>query len=136
MDLVSGTSHTSTLKVSSGTAQAVGTMDRFVDASLASAGVHISELCPLTDLAVRTRNSVYRILVIDPHTSRVVVQGGQFFPLRTEATLSGSTLGGSCLKMRWIGEGFCMEVRAEDMTIVTSPVRAIEVQERPTLRPA
>jgi hypothetical protein len=136
MDPVPSKSHTSTLKVSSRTASAAQTLDRFVDASSASHGVHISELCPLTDVAVETRNSVYHILVVEPHTSRVLVQGGRFFPLLTEATLSGSTLGGSCLKMRWIGEGFCMEVRAEDLTIVTSPVRAIEVQERPALRPA
>jgi hypothetical protein len=112
------------------------TLDRFVGKSASATGLHIDRLGPLTDLSVRTRNSVYEILVVEPSTSKVLVRGGRFFPLPMEATLSGSTLGGSCLKMRWIGEGFCMEVRAEDVTIVTSPVSAIEVQERPALRPA
>jgi hypothetical protein len=118
------------------TATQAATLDRFVGIAAAAEGLHIDRLGPLTDLSVRTRNSVYDILVVEPSTSKVLVRGGRFFPLPMEATLSGSSLGGSCLKMRWIGEGFCMEVRTEDTTIVTSPVRTIEVQEHPAFRPA
>ena len=113
----------------------VRTLDQFIGASSLAHGVHVGQLSPLTDLSVQTRNSLYRILVVDPLKSRVLVRGGQFFPLLTEATLSGSSLGGSCLKVRWIGEGFCMEIHAEDLTITTSPVRAIEFGQAAGPRP-
>ena len=104
----------------------VATMDRFIAASGGADGVQIEQLNPLTELSVRTRNSLYHITIVDPFRSRVLVSGGRFFPVRTNVILSGSSLGTSCLKTRWIGHGFCMEINTKDTVIITSPVRTIE----------
>ena len=86
----------------------------------------------LTTLLVQTDNSVYQITILQPHRREVVVQGGAFFPERTRACLSGSTFGGSCLKMGWVGIGLHMEFHAEDQWIITSHVRSIAVEQAAT----
>ncbi len=88
-----------------------------------------------TTLVVRTDNSVYRITILRPHSREVLVQGGKFFPERTRACLSGSTFGGSCLKIGWVGLGLHLEFHAGDQWIITSHVRAIAVEASPTGRP-
>ena len=65
-----------------------------------------------TTLVVRTDNSVYRITIVGPYAREVLVQGGKFFPERTRACLSGSTFGGSCLKLGWVGLGLHLEFHA------------------------
>ena len=65
----------------------------------------------------------------------MLVQGGQFFPARTRACLSGSTFGGSCLKMGWVGLGLHLEFHVGDEWIITSHVRAIAVEASPTGAP-
>lgn len=106
-------------------------MDGFVAASSAADGVSLRDLDPLTTLHVRTCNSHYRIVI--SRQTAVFVQGGRFFPEATDARLEGSSLGGSFLKMGWIGIGLCMEIWARGQRIVTSPVRSItrEPDERP-----
>ena len=88
-------------------------------------GVSLQSLDALTTLLVRSRNSAYRITVLTPHRGRVLVQGGAFFPERTRACLNGSSGGGSCLKLGWIGVGLHLEFHAGDQWIITSRVRAI-----------
>lgn len=103
------------------------TLDGFVEAST-DAGVHIDQLDALTELIVTTRNSVYRVLVIDPHASKILIRGGRWFPVSVAATLAGSGFGGSFLKTRWIGVGFRMELNVEGfdgLVIITSPVCSI-----------
>ena len=63
-----------------------------------------------------------------PHLREVLVQGGKFFPERTRACLSGSTFGGSCLKMGWVGLGLYLEFHAGGQWIITSHVRVIAVE--------
>ena len=99
------------------------TLDGFVAASSVADGVSLRDLEPLTTLHVRTCNSHYRI-VISRHTT-VFVQGGRFFPEATQARLDGSSIGGSFLKMAWIGVGLCMEIWAGGQRIITSPVQSI-----------
>ena len=77
---------------------------------------------------MQTDNSVYRITILKPHAGEVLVQGGKFFPKRTRACQSGSTFGGSCLKMGWVGLGLHLEVHAGGQWIITSYVRAIAVE--------
>ncbi|MBI4886766.1 MAG: hypothetical protein HY824_06715, partial [Acidobacteria bacterium] len=79
------------------------TLDGFAAAFEGVEGVSLRDLEPLTTLLVRTRNSLYR-LVISRQTA-VFVQGGAFFPEMTDARLDGASLGGSFLKMGWIGVG-------------------------------
>jgi hypothetical protein len=47
--------------------------------------------------------------------------------------LEGASLGGSFLKVGWIGVGLRMEIRDESRRIVTSPVRHIDTGSRPAV---
>lgn len=102
------------------------TLDGFVQAATLADGVSVRDLDPLTTLVVSTCNSRYRIVV--SRTTAILVQGGRFFPEITDARLEGSSLGGSVLKVAWIGIGLCMEISAAGQRIVTSPVRAISTE--------
>jgi hypothetical protein len=90
-------------------------------------GVQIDEMEDLESLAVRTRNSVYEIVILSGHSGDVLVRGGQFFPTRTVAHLAGSTLGGSFLKMRGIYVGLRMEINFEGRRLITTPVQSIGI---------
>ena len=100
------------------------TLDGFVALSSAADGISLRDLDPLTTLLVRTCNSHYRIVI--SQNTEVFVQGGQFFPDVTAARLEGSSFGGSFLKVGWIGVGLRMEIWANDLRIITSPVCAID----------
>jgi hypothetical protein len=99
------------------------TLDGFAAETAGRDGVSLHDLDPLTVVVVRTRNSMYRIIVSE--RTAVRVQGGEFFPDPTPAFLNGSSAGGSLLKIAWIGVGLCMEISAGGRRIVTSPVRTI-----------
>jgi hypothetical protein len=105
------------------------TLDGFASEVADGEGVNLHELDPLTTLAVSTCNSIYRIIV--SQRTAILIQGGSFFPDVTEGQLHGSSLGGSLLKVAWIGVGLCMEICAGGQRIVTSPVRAITRIETP-----
>ena len=94
--------------------------------------VDLTDMDAFTTLVVRTDNSVYRITILRPHAREVLVQGGKFFTERTRACLSGSSFGGSCLKIGWVGLGLHLEFHAGDQWIITSQVRAIAVEASPT----
>jgi hypothetical protein len=96
------------------------TLTGFTSAVSSTDGVHLRDLPPMTTLLVRTRNSEYQIVVSSGDD--VLVRGGRFFPSLTEARFSGATVGGSFLKVGWIGVGLRMEILADGRRIVTSPV--------------
>lgn len=104
----------------------VATLDGFADEIRASAGIHLCELESMDVLLVRTRNSVYRIIVTQG--TQVTVQGGAFFEDPTPAFIDGSGFGGSLIKIGWVGIGLRMEIRAGERRIITSPVRSIARQ--------
>ncbi len=110
------------------------TLDGFVEAVSQADGIGLIDVDAFTTLVVRTRNSIYRITILQPYLREVLVQGGQFFPERTRACLNGSTFGGSCLKIGWVGLGLHMEFHAQDQWIITSHVRAIRVEPSDTRR--
>ncbi len=111
------------------------TLDGVIEAASQADGIALIDVDPFATLVVRTDNSVYRITILAPHLREVLVQGGKFFPERTRACLSGSTFGGSCLKIGWVGLGLHMEFHAGDQWIITSHVRAIAVEPSPTGAP-
>ncbi len=104
------------------------TLDGFVEGMEGTSGVNVSELDPLTVLHIETYNSVYRVIVRRPSQRDVLIQGGRCFLSPTEARLSGSTLGGSFLKVGWIALGLSVELHCDDARIITSPVREIHVE--------
>src|SRR5262245_61658785 len=90
-------------------------------------GVRIDRLTSLDRLTVTTRHSTYELIVLTPATSEVMVRGGAFFPEFTRARVSGSSLGGSFLKLHTIHAGFRMELADGARSIVTSPVQDISI---------
>ncbi len=104
------------------------TLDGFATEVSQTNGIGLADLDPITTLLVRTENSRYEIVVVEPRRKVVLVQGGPFFPQATRAVLSGSNFGGSLLKVAWVGIGLHMEFRAGDQWIITSRVHAITVQ--------
>ncbi len=91
-------------------------------------GIALFDVDAFTTLVERTDNSVYRITILTPHAREVLVQGGKFFPERTRACLSGSSFGGSCLKMGLVCLVLHMDFHAGGQWIITSHVRAIAVE--------
>ncbi len=108
---------------------AAATLQGFVAAAAASEGVWLSSLPAISQLEMQTRNSLYRITLLNGGDGRVLVLGGSFFPVWSEAQLAGSTLGASFLRMGWVGCGFCMEFLHQGQRIVTTPVREIRAIE-------
>jgi hypothetical protein len=90
-------------------------------------GVQVPSLSTLERLLVRTRNTVYELIVLDPVRAEVMVRGGRFFPEFTRAYVGGSSLGGGFVKLHGIYAGFCLELHSREQAIVTSPVREIAI---------
>jgi hypothetical protein len=86
-------------------------------------GVHLRHLPPFTTLLIRTLNSVYRVIVTGG--PEVCIQGGAFFRDPAAAYLDGASIGGTCIRLGWIGVGLRIEMRSGSQRIITSPVRAI-----------
>jgi hypothetical protein len=105
------------------------TLDGFVDAVSDRDGIALREIEPLGTLLARTENSVYRIIPLENGSSRVLIQGGRFFPEPTEVRFAGSGFGGSFLKLGWIGLGLRMEILWDGQRIITSRIRAVQVQQ-------
>jgi len=103
------------------------TLDDLTAQMSRAGGFGLAELECITSLQVQTRNTAYDIMVPRPPEATVFVQGGQVFPTLTEASFSGSSLGGSCLILAWFGVGLHMEFRCAHGVIVTSRVRSIKV---------
>lgn len=95
-------------------------------------GIHVDDLLALECLVVKTENSTYEIVLLSPDTAHILVRGGAFFPVFTQARLAGSSLGGSFLKLRSVHVGFRLEFSTERGFIVTSPVRSISRVAEPT----
>jgi hypothetical protein len=105
----------------------VCTLDGFAQQIDHDGGVDLTALEPLTCLRVQTRNTEYKITVLSPSESKVIIQGGRFAVEPTAAELSGSSFGGNFLKVKWIGVNMRMEFHIADRCIVTSPVRSAEI---------
>jgi hypothetical protein len=90
-----------------------------------SEGIMVDRLASLDRLTIRTRHSVYELVIMTPETADVLVRGGAYFPVFTRVKVAGSSLGGSFLKVHGIFVGFRMELSDGARMIVTSPVEAV-----------
>jgi hypothetical protein len=90
-----------------------------------SDGIELASLKDFTELYVQTRNSVYKIIVIDHHSGAILVRGGKFFMETTPAFLVGASRRGSFIKCGTIHVGLNLEIRSEHERIVTSTVQAV-----------
>ena len=110
-------------------------LEGFTELNALSRGFDLSRLAVNDAILMRTENSDYRIVLLDPSDLRVKVQGGNFFARPTEAVIRGATIGGAFLKIGWIGVGLRVELvyypaRDQAQILVTSPVKRLSLEGR------
>ena len=98
------------------------------DSSLAE--VTLNSLHQFDTILIRTMNSDYRILLLDPNTGRALVEGGQILTEPREALVSGSYPHGSHFKLGSINAGYHIEMWVDGRIIATSRVESIRVEQR------
>lgn len=108
-------------------------LEGFTDAAAATGGLCLNNLNAHDLIICRTLNSEYRLLVLDPVSRRVRVQGGGLFAEPTDAVLTGASYGGSMIRLGWVCTGMQIELvrQAADnamMNVVTSPVEALRLE--------
>ena len=86
---------------------------------------------PFDTILLRTHNSDYRILLLDPQIGRALVEGGTYLTEPTEALLKGSAVPGSSFRRGEICVGTRLEMWVDERVFITSPVRSVEVVHHP-----
>lgn len=89
-------------------------------------GINVHKLKAGTLVLVATKNSLYKIARTDVY-DEVMIQGGKYFPNPTLARFTGSTFGGSMIKIGWIGYGMSMEIHSGAARLKTSWVRSARI---------
>jgi len=95
------------------------------------AEVTVERLNQFDTILLRTQNSEYRILLLDPATGRALVEGGAHFVEPSEALLMGSALPGSAFKSGVICVGCRLEIWADDKVFLTSPIKLLKLKHNP-----
>ena len=90
-------------------------------------GVQLDTLPHMQRLVVRTYQHAYEIFVRNGATGDVLVRGGRFFQEFTEATITGSSLGGAFLKQFGIYAGLRVEFSVGGETLLTAPIFSISI---------
>jgi RNA polymerase-binding transcription factor DksA len=98
--------------------------------------VNFARLESFDTILVRTLNSDYRILLLDPKTGRALVEGGQYFIEPGEAWLSGSTFHDSPFKPGSIAVGNRLEMWVANNFVRTSRVQSVTVEHPNLLNPS
>src|SRR5438045_2756276 len=70
-------------------------LDSFIEMQAAAEGVSVSTLAPLDTIHVQTAGGNFRLYLLDPEERRVLLEDDEAFVKPIEATVSGSTQGGS-----------------------------------------
>jgi TATA-box binding protein (TBP) (component of TFIID and TFIIIB) len=89
-------------------------------------GVALPLLLPGTALTLHTRNTCYRMVVVDASERRVRITGGKLFPEGTEATVVGA-IDDESVKVGWIVAGFQLELATPRGPVLTSVVESVGV---------
>ena len=84
-----------------------------------------------TLLNVHTRNTNYRIVVVDGSSLRVSVTGGRLFQQSTDAAVMGAVDDDGNAKIGWIEEGRRLELQTESGPVITSVVESLAVDVDP-----
>ena len=88
----------------------------------------LESLNPFDTVLVRTHNSDYRILLLDPKTGRALVEGGDYLLEPNDALVKGSAATGDALKPGAICVGCRLEMWLNERVFITSPVKSVQVK--------
>jgi hypothetical protein len=83
-------------------------------------------LLPGTVLTLNTRNTCYRLMVVNGSERRVTISGGKLFQESTEAELIGA-VDDESVKVGWVIEGFQLELLTARGPVLTSTVESVDV---------
>jgi len=83
-------------------------------------------LLPGTVVTLNTRNTCYRMMVVDGSERRVTISGGKLFQESTDAELIGA-VDDESVKVGWIIEGFQLELLTRRGPVLTSTVESVDV---------
>ena len=93
--------------------------------------VAVPLLLPGTMVNVRTRNTLYRLTVVDGPARKVSVCGGRLFPHNTDVQLLGAVDGDEGVKGGWIVEGLQLQLMTSAGPVITSVVESVDVDVDP-----
>ena len=92
----------------------------------------LSWLCrrsrPGTQITVHTRNTCYRMEVMDGSARRVMISGGLLFPQGAEVEVIGAT-DDEGVRVGWIVEGLQLELSTVRGPVLTSIVESLSVRQ-------
>jgi len=91
-------------------------------------GINLRALAPFDTIRVRTRNSDYRIFLLDPETGRALVESGTRFIKPVEWDVIGSTFDRSTFEIGWLAVGLRIEMCSGGNYLLTSPVQSLNVE--------
>ena len=108
-------------------------LEGFIALTARAKSLDVQRLAVNDSIRLRTRNSEYHVVLLDPASRRVMVQGGSFFAEPTEAVIRGASCGGAMLKVGWIVIDLQLELvyypsGKEPQSLITSPVDALYLQ--------
>jgi hypothetical protein len=79
-------------------------------------------------ILLRTLNSDYRILLLDPKTGRALVEGGSYLLEPSEGLVKGSAFPGAAFNAGAICIGGRLEMWVNEQIFLTSPVKSVDVK--------
>ena len=95
---------------------------------ITSGEVLLNSLSAFDTVLLRTHNSDYRIMLLDPKSGRALVEGGSYLVEPTEALVRGSAVVGDVFKSGAICVGCRVEMWVDERAFLTSPVKLVLVK--------
>lgn len=99
-----------------------------IPSTLDGSEVVLETLNSFDTILLRTHNSEYRILLLDPKTGRALVEGGDYLVEPSEALVRGSAAPGYEFKAGEISIGGRLEMWVEERALLTSPIESVHVK--------
>jgi hypothetical protein len=90
--------------------------------------IALESLNPFDTILLRTYNSDYRLLLLDPITGRALVEGGDYLVEPNEALLRGSAIPGAEFKGGSICVGSRLEIWVDERVLLTSTIKSIHIK--------
>lgn len=104
----------------------------YLDAITASPhAVALPLLLPGTLVTLRTKNTLYRVVVVDGPKRQISVTGGRLFPQSTDVQLLGALDSDYGVKSGWIIEGLQLQMIGANGPVITSVVESVDVDVDP-----
>jgi RNA polymerase-binding transcription factor DksA len=101
--------------------------DNAVNEMRSSCDLPLETLNAFDTIVLRTHNSDYRIMLLDPVAGRALVEGGVHLTEPSEALVRGSAVPGSAFRGGEICVGCRVEMWVDEKVFITSPVKSIEI---------